>query len=380
MKIVFAGGGTGGHFYPVIAVAQRVNEIIDHENILKAKLYYISVTPYDKKILSENGILYEEVITGKVRPFSSPANILKNLVDILKIFLGTIHSIFKLFSIYPDVVFGKGGYASFPTIFAAFLLNIPVLIHESDSVPGRVNKFASNFAKRIAISFEDSAKYFSPKNIAWTGQPIRREIEHIAEHNQALEYFRLDKNLPVILILGGSQGAELINNVILGALPKLLENYQVIHQTGIRNFKSVSERVDVVLYKNENKDRYTAIEFLNTLQIRMAAGAASIIISRAGSGLFEIAAWGVPSILIPITSSISDHQRKNAFSYARAGACSVIEEMNITANILSAEVERILMNKKVWERMANNAKAFYKPEAAQKIARELVDIALSHEK
>ena len=111
----------------------------------------------------------------------------------------------------------------------------------------------------------------------------------------------------------------------------------------------------------------------------MAAGAATIIISRAGSMLFEIASWGVPSILVPITNTNLDHQKKNAFNYARAGACSVIEEMNMTANILSGEIERIIGNRKGYELMAQNAKIFNKPDAAKKIARALVDIALSHE-
>ena len=144
MKIVFTGGGTGGHFYPIIAVAQKVNQIIDKENIIGVKLYYFSDSPYDKEMLLENGFLYEEVKAGKLRTYFS----IKNFFDIFKMFFGTINALYKIFSIYPDVVFGKGGYASFPTIFAARILHIPVLIHESDSIPGRVNKWAGHFAKK----------------------------------------------------------------------------------------------------------------------------------------------------------------------------------------------------------------------------------------
>ncbi|MFA5778342.1 MAG: UDP-N-acetylglucosamine--N-acetylmuramyl-(pentapeptide) pyrophosphoryl-undecaprenol N-acetylglucosamine transferase [Candidatus Paceibacterota bacterium] len=376
MKIVFTGGGTGGHFYPIIAVVQKVNQIIDQEHIIGAKLYYISDSPYDKEILVENGLLYEEVDTGKMRTYFS----FKNFSDIFKIFFGTLNAIYKLFSIYPDVVFGKGGYASFPTLVAARILRIPVLIHESDSVPGRVNKWAGHFAKKIAVSFAEAADYFPKKSVAWTGQPIRTEIEHGASQKEALEYFKLESELPVILILGGSQGAELINNTILDALPRLLENYQIIHQTGVQKFKSVSSQAEVVLANNKNKSRYFPFSFLNPLQIKMAAGASSIIVSRAGSMLFEIASWGVPSVIIPITTSNGDHQRKNAFGYARAGACSVIEEVNMTANILSSEIERILNDKTNYEQMARNAKTFSNPGAAEKIARQLIDMALSHEK
>ena len=376
MKIVFTGGGTGGHFYPIIAIAQRVNQIIDHEKILGAKLYYISDSPYDKEMLFENGLLYERINTGKLRVYFS----FKNFFDLVKIFFGTVNAIFKMFSIYPDVVFGKGGYASFPTILAARILRIPVVIHESDSVPGRVNKWAGRFAKRVAVSFMETSDYFPKDRVAWTGQPIRVEIEHPASRREALEYFKLEEGMPVLLVLGGSQGAELINNTILDALPRLVENYQIIHQTGIKNFKMVTDRALVVLTDNQYKSRYLPIPFLNPLYLRMASGAATLIVSRAGSMVFEIASWGLPSILVPITNTNSNHQKKNAFSYARTGACSIVEEMNMTANILSSEIERITKDKKNYEQMKQNAKAFAKSGAAEKIARDLVNIALSHEK
>lgn len=375
MKIVFTGGGTGGHFYPIIAVAQKVNQIIDRENLLGAKLFYISDSPYDKKMLFENGLLYEEVKTGKRRVYFS----ILNFLDIFKTFFGVVNAFYKLFTIYPDVVFGKGGYASFPTILAARILRIPVVIHESDSAPGRVNKWAGRFAKKVAVSFIEAADYFPKSKIAWTGQPIRTEIENPAPKKEALEYFKLESEVPVILILGGSQGAELINNTILDALGRLINNYQIIHQTGVRNFKTVAERAEVVLADSQHKLRYISMPFLSQLPMKMAAGAATIVVSRAGSMLFEIASWGIPAILIPITNTNMDHQQKNAFNYARAGAGSVVEEMNMTANILSSEIERITEDKATYDAMAKNAKAFNKPDAAMKIARALVDIALGHE-
>lgn len=376
MKIVFTGGGTGGHFYPIIAVAQKVNQIIDKENILGAKLYYFSDDPYDKEMLLETGLLYEEVRAGKMRTYFS----LKNFTDIFRMFFGVINAIYKMFSIYPDVVFGKGGYASFPAIFAARILGIPVVIHESDSAPGRVNKWAGHFAKRIAVSFKEAADYFPKEKVAWTGHPIRTEIEYSAPRSEALQYFKLESNLPVIFILGGSQGAELINNTVLSALPRLVKNFQIIHQTGVKNFKNVFGQAQVVLADSTEKSRYLSFPFLNPLAMKMAAGVATVVISRAGSTIFEIASWGIPSIIIPITHTNGDHQRKNAFSYAHEGGCNVIEEMNMTANILSSEIERIAEDKDIWNKMARDAKAYNKPDAAMKIARELVDMALAHEK
>ncbi len=379
MKIVFTGGGTGGHFYPIIAVAEKINQIADSENILEPKLYYISDGPYDKEVLFENGILFEEVYAGKIRINPSMSGRLLNFLDKFKIILGVVNATYKMFTIYPDVVFGKGGYASFPALMAARILGIPVIVHESDSAPGRVNKWAGKFAKRIAVSFKEAGEFFPTDKVAWTGQPIRSIIEHPALRSEALEYFKFESNLPVIFIIGGSQGAELINNTILDALPRLLKDYQIVHQTGVNNYKAVKGRGDVILSENPNKSRYISVPFLNPLMMKMAAGVATLVVSRAGSTIFEIASWGVPSILVPFSESNADHSKLNAFSYARAGCCNVIEEMNMTANILSSEIDRMIGDKAEYNEMVQNTKNFSKPNAAMTIAREIVDIALSHE-
>lgn len=376
MKIVFTGGGTGGHFYPIIAVAEKVNKIIDEENILSAKLYYVSDDPYDKEMLFEHGLLYEEIKAGKRRTYFSVLNFL----DLFKTFFGVINAVFKLFSIYPDVVFGKGGYASFPALCAARILRIPVMIHESDAAPGRVNKWAGKFADKVAVSFKEAAQFFPESIVAWTGHPIRSELESAASREEAHQYFKLESTLPTIVILGGSQGAELINNTIIDALPRLVKNYQVIHQTGIRNFKTVREEANVVLGDMPEKSRYIPLAFLNPLQLKMSAGIATVIISRAGSSLFEIATWGIPSILVPFAKSNADHAKKNAFTYAHAGGCSVIEEANMTANILISELETMLGDKEGYARMQSAARAFNQKDAAYKIAKVLVHMALSHEK
>lgn len=375
MKIVFTGGGTGGHFYPIIAIAEKVNEIISKEKILGAKLYYVSTEPYDKQALFENKLIFKSISTGKMRTYFS----IRNFFDMFKTFFGIFNALYQIFMIYPDVIFSKGGYAAFPVVFAAKLLNIPVVIHESDASPGRVNVFASKFAKRIAISYKDAVEYFPKERTIYTGQPVRKELEEKEDKEGAMRFWTLESDLPVLLVLGGSQGAELINNTVIDGLPDLVKNYQVLHQTGVKNFKNVKARADVVLEGNVNKARYTAIAFLNPLQMKMAAGAADLIVSRAGSTIFEIAAWGVPSILIPFTVSNADHSKKNAFAYARASACVVIEEMNMKAHILHSEIERIISNKNVSLGMSKNALNFYKPNASATIAREIVDIALSHE-
>ncbi len=374
MKIVFTGGGTGGHFYPIIAVAEAVNALIEKEKLANVRMYYFSNAEYDKKSLLEQNITFKEIPAGKMRIYFS----LENFTDLFKTAFGIMKALFALFSVYPDVVFAKGGYASFPTLVAARILRIPVIIHESDAIPGRVIKWAGKFAYRIAVSYPEAAHYFDPKRVAHTGQPIRRSITEPTTTG-VFEYLQLDATVPTITVVGGSLGAQVINDAILAALPQLVERYQIIHQTGDKNFDEVTLQAEELLKNNENRYRYKPYAFLNPLSMKMSAGAATLIISRAGSMLFEIARWKKPSIIIPITNSHGDHQRKNAFNYARAGGCVVIEEANLSTNILLQEIDRIISNPELQKEMKANAEAFSGGDAALTIAEELVAIGLAHD-
>ncbi len=373
MKILLTGGGTGGHFYPIIAIAQEIHAIAQENKIAEAELYFMSPTPYNEGELFNNKITYKKNYAGKIRRYFS----LLNIIDVFKTFIGVIRSLWEIFLIYPDVVFGKGGYASFPALLSARILRIPVVIHESDSVPGRANLWAAKFAEKIAISYPEAAASFPKEKVALTGNPIRKEL-FLPLTTNAHEYLHLDSNIPTILILGGSLGSRNINDVLTEALPRLVEKYQVVHQTGKANFDEVKKVVDAVLVNSEHKDRYRPYAYMDNLTLRSAAGAASIIISRAGSTIFEIAAWGVPSIIIPIRESVSHDQVKNAYAYSRTGAATVIEEENLTGNILYAEVERIAGSPEINQKMREATKAMVHPDAARKIAEELVKIALRH--
>jgi UDP-N-acetylglucosamine--N-acetylmuramyl-(pentapeptide) pyrophosphoryl-undecaprenol N-acetylglucosamine transferase len=375
MKIILTGGGSGGHFYPLIAVAEAINEIAKKENLVFAQMYFMSDSPYDAESLLENNITFIPITAGKIRRYVS----ISNFFDIFRTAFGVIIALKKVFSIYPDVIFSKGAYASFPVLMAAKLLRIPVMIHESDSVPGKTNLWAGKFAKNIAVSYPDTAKYFPGDKVAFTGNPLRKAILNINKTG-AHEYLNLEKDVPTILIIGGSLGSQIINEKILDALPKLIEKYQILHQTGKNNVLEVSQTSEVILTNNPNKSRYRVFDYLNDLTLTMAAGAANLIISRAGSTIFEIACWGVPSIVIPITESNGNHQRINAYAYARSGAASVIEEANLTTNVLLGEIDRILQDKNMREKMSVAAKNFTHPDAAEIIARELINISLNHEK
>jgi UDP-N-acetylglucosamine--N-acetylmuramyl-(pentapeptide) pyrophosphoryl-undecaprenol N-acetylglucosamine transferase len=375
MKILLTGGGTGGHFYPIIAVAEAIRDKVKEKKILPPQLFFMSPSKYNARALFDNDITFIGVPAGKTRRYFS----LLNFTDIFKTLSGCVIALTRMFSIYPDVVFGKGGYASFPALMAARILRIPVILHESDSKPGRVNSWAGKFAKKIALSYPDAAKYFKKDKVAYTGNPIRKDIMQPLS-NGAFEFLKLEKNIPVVLVLGGSQGSQKINDVMLEALPELLKTHQVVHQTGKNNLAEITEASGVILKDHPFAYRYHAFDYLNELALRMAAGAANVIVSRAGSTIFEIASWGVPSIIIPLPSSISHDQTANAFAYARTGAAAVIEENNLSAHILIEEVNRITGSSTISNTMREKAKAFARSDSASVIAEAILDVALTHEK
>jgi len=375
MKILFTGGGTGGHFYPIIAVAQAMREVSKEQKLLDQDLYFIGPDPYNKKILFYNKITYKNVPAGKIRRYFS----LLNVVDLFKTGIGILKAVWTVFWIYPDVIFSKGGYGSFPVVLIGRFLGIPIIIHESDSTPGVVNKWAGKFADKVAVSYPEAGEFFIKEKVAWTGNPVRKEIANVVKDGAA-EYLDLERDVPVILILGGSQGSEIINEAIIDALPKLISDYQIIHQTGKKNFELVKNTADVVMGDDEHKYRYHAYPYLDDLAMKMSAGASDIIISRAGSTLFEISTWQRPAIIIPITKSNRNHQKINAYTYARFGGGTVIEERNLSDDIIVNEINRILTNEDIKNKMIEGAKKFAKPNAAKTIAEEILETALRHQK
>ena len=261
MKILLTGGGSGGHFYPLIAIAESINTIAKNENLISPQIFFMSDSPYDVESLVENNITFISIPAGKIRRYASVLNFL----DFFKTGYGVIVAIKKVFSLYPDVIFSKGAYASFPVLMAAKLLRIPVIIHESDSVPGKTNLWASKFARKIAISYPDTAKYFANRDkVAFTGNPLRKAILNI-DRKGAHEYLDLEMDIPTVLIIGGSLGARIINERILDALPKLVEKYQILHQTGKNNVQEVSETSKIILANNPNQNRYRIFDYLNNL-------------------------------------------------------------------------------------------------------------------
>ncbi|PIR44812.1 MAG: hypothetical protein COV10_02925 [Candidatus Vogelbacteria bacterium CG10_big_fil_rev_8_21_14_0_10_51_16] len=376
MKILFTGGGSGGHFYPIIAVAEALQEKAEEEKYVGIELYYMSDSPYNKRALFEAHLTYIHTTAGRSRTYLS----IRNISDSLKTVFGLITSTWKLYTLFPDVIFAKGGYASFPALFAAKLLQIPVVIHESDSVPGRVNRWAGKFARYVAVSYAEAETFFPKEKVAVTGNPVRSALIDLSASG-AREFFGAEAGVPIIYITGGSQGAMTINNMIVDMLPQLVEKYTVVHQIGALNLGDVKSRAALVLGQSSNKDRYKPFGYLDMSATRMIGACANIIISRAGSTIFEIAAWGTPSILIPLSGEIAhgDHQRANAYNYAHSGAAIVIEEKNLGPHLLASEIDRILGSVAIQEEMRLGARKFFKPDAAKIIAEALLNIGLEHE-
>ena len=378
MRIVLVGGGTGGHFYPLVAVAEAMEDIVKEKVLLEPELIYLGPEPFDRAALLEHDIQWQKSSAGRLRRYPS----IRNITDLFRTISGVVASVYQLYKLYPDVIFSTGGYAAFPTLYAAKLLRLPVVIYDADANPGRVSLWSSKFAYRIGVAHAEAAMKFPAKvrdKIARVGHPIRKEIESPAKEG-GHEFLKLDPNVPTIFVMGGSQGAQAINEAILSALPELVTKYNIVHQAGTNNLESVSGIAGVVLENSQYREHYRVFGLLNTLAIRMAAGIATLIVARAGSGtIFEIASWGIPAILIPIPEDISHDQTENAFSYARSGAGEVIEQRNVTPHILVAEIDRIVNDAVGREAMHAAALEFARPHAAHKIAAMLLEIGVRHE-
>lgn len=378
MRIVLTGGGTGGHFYPLIAIAQAIEDVCAEKTLIEPELYYVGPAPFDRAALAEHDIIYKPSPAGSMRSYSA-------LLSVLGFFstgFGIIRSTWQLFKLYPDVVFSTGGYAAFPTLYAARILTIPVVIYDADATPGKVSLWSAKFARWIAVAHPDAGGKFPQKirdRIARVGHPIRKEIEGFAREG-GYEFLKLDPSVPTIFFLGGSQGAKAINEVLMDALPDLLTHYNVVHQAGAANLDEVTKLSSVVLKDSRFTQRYKVFGLLNTLAIRMTAGISSLVVSRAGSGaIFEIASWNIPAILVPIPPDVSHDQTENAFSYARAGGAVVISQSNLTPHLLVAEIDRLMADEPKRKTMAEAAKQFSRPQAARKIAEILLETGIAHE-
>lgn len=368
MRILIVGGGTGGHFYPLLAVAEVLNE-----QPQKPDLYYMGPEPYNQQMLQARNIKYIYCPAGKLRLYPS----IQNFFDIFRNIFGLFVALWKLYWLYPDVIFSKGGYTSVPVLLAARFYRIPVVIHDSDAVPGRASLLAKNFARYIAISYLEAAKFFPVEKTALIGIPIRREVT--SEITDPFSVLGITNDLPLIYVTGGSSGAERLNNFILQCLDELLPKYRVFHQVGSGQKEKWVMTAQALISNPALQNRYFVAEHLDGLTVNALLTAAQVVISRAGSTtIFEIALHGKPSIIIPIPETISRDQRSNAYAYAKTGAATVMEEQNLTETLLTTEINSIISDPNRYAEMSAAAKAYAPSDAALKIATILLKVGTEH--
>lgn len=372
-RILLIGGGSGGHVFPLIAVANALKEKAQQSG-QELELLILGEGQFMEKAAVANGLSFKRILAGKLRRYFSPLTVL----DILKTPVGFFQSLWHVFWFMPDIIFAKGGYASVMPAIIGRLFFIPLFVHESDSIPGLTNKILGKLAETVFISFQSAEKYFKAGKTVLVGNPLRKELVG-QDRDRAVEFFKLKPDKKTILVLGGSQGAQKINDIILQSLVMIVKNFQLIHQCGESQYNFVKNGADKLIkegegkYAEDIKTNYKFFPFLDTEQLGMAYAAADILISRAGAGsIFEIAAMGKPVILIPITNSSADHQLANAREFSKFGAV-ILEEQNLTSHILINQIE-FLLSEENYSRTAASVKTFAKPEAADKIASALLNI------
>ena len=341
---------------------------------VKPELYYIGPTPYEAELLTKHNVRFIYCPAGKLRLYFS----IQNFFDLFRNFFGIFVALFKLYLIYPDVIFSKGGYTSVPILLAARFLRIPVVIHESDAVPGRANMLARKFARYIAISYTEAASFFPAGRTALTGIPIRAALR--SKDPNPFATLGIPSDLPLIYVTGGSSGAERINNILLRTLTQLLPECRIYHQAGAKNLAEISLTAKSLVTDPDLQSRYYLEGLISAEKVNALLSAASVVITRAGSTtLFEIAIHGTPSIIIPIPEDISRDQRSNAYAFARGGGATVIEEQNLTEALLISEIRSIIGSKERWQQMSTAAVGFVPTDAADKIAAILLQIGQEHE-
>ncbi len=353
---------------PLMAVVMQIKK--QYMAKFSGSVDFLLITSVDEQflnVLEQMNISYKLVSAGKFRRYFS----FKNITDLVKIPIGILQSLWHLFWYMPDVVFSKGGFASFPVVFAAWVLRIPIVIHESDAVIGLSNKILALFADKVAVSFEHTKDDFPQNKVIWTGNPIRMDL-FLNNKEKARESFGLNSHLPVVLFVGGSLGAKILNDFVLEVLPSLIKHMQIIHVCGINNYNEIKFAVSRMNYPEMNN--YHFYPFL-TEKMKDAYAAADLVVSRAGGNIIaEIIALGKASILIPLKNSAGNHQVKNAFYFSKRAAAVMVEESNLQVHMLTEKIITILKNPIERMRLEKNAKALAIPYANELIAEEILKL------
>jgi UDP-N-acetylglucosamine--N-acetylmuramyl-(pentapeptide) pyrophosphoryl-undecaprenol N-acetylglucosamine transferase len=360
IHVVFTGGGTGGHVYPGLAIYEAFQKLTKAKNLPVTVMWVGSTNGIERSIVESKGIRFIGIPAGKLRRYFS----LKNLLDIFKVVAGIMAAVLIMMRYRPRVLFSKGGYVSVPPAVAAWIAKVPVITHESDFDPGLATRINARFAEKVFLSYAETSDFFpehyKPKLIT-AGNPVRPELlSGDGKSGRDFLSFRDDK--PILLVLGGSQGAAELNKLVWNALRDLLAEWNVVHQTGADD----SGPPEGSGYRRYN---YLFDEYADVF------AAADLVLCRSGATtLTEIAALAKPSILLPLGLGVSrGDQIKNAQLFLRAGASYILHDTGSATELLSLAAG-FLQKPGMLTRMGQAAAAVFKPDAAEYIATVLLNI------
>lgn len=362
-KILIAAGGTGGHVYPAIAIADAL--LI--ENTTTEILFVGTKNHMEWKAVPNAGYKIMNVwISGFHRRLT-----IKNLLFPIKLVTALIQSLNIISSFKPQVVVSCGGYVAGPVGWVAGKKGIPIVIQEQNGFPGVTNRILAKFASKIFTAFKEADKFLPAEKITITGNPTRNTLSAVTKV-VGLKAFGFDESKPVLLIMGGSGGAKTINEAIKENLEALHDKVglQIIWQCGLRYFDDLNKEINLVKYPNL---RLTA--FIDSMPEAYAAS--DLVISRAGaSSCSEFMLTGMPSVLIPSPNVAGDHQTENAKAMTEAGASELLKDENAIDALLEL-VERLITDQEKLKRMNIAALKLAKPDAAKVIAKEILELAKS---
>lgn len=302
---------------------------------------------------------------GKLRRYPSPLTI----VDILfRLPLGVLLSLWHMWRIMPDAVISKGGYGSIPVVLTSTFYRVPVLLHESDAVAGLAVRFMGSLAAVITVGFAQTRHnimFYKQKTVV-TGTPVRSGFAMISKE-EAKRELGMDNKMPILLVMGGSQGAEQINEVLLQILPSLIKDMKIIHIAGEKHVARVKEAAEQVLKNSPHKSNYAVHGFIKE-RIENVIAAADLILSRAGAtALAEFARMGKAVIAIPLPAAAQDHQRRNVEEYEKASAIRVIDPVNLGKALLERNIRDLMKDRELRDTMSVNIVKLDHPKAAREI-------------
>ncbi|HEY3099943.1 MAG TPA: undecaprenyldiphospho-muramoylpentapeptide beta-N-acetylglucosaminyltransferase [Methylomirabilota bacterium] len=365
--IVITGGGTGGHTSPGLAVAAA----------LRARglacAWIGSRTGLEARRAPEAGIAYHAIPTGKLRRALAWQNVPDVLVNAPA---GVLHAWRLLRRLRPRVVFATGGFVALPVALAAALARVPLVVHEQTAVPGLANRVAARVARRVALTFADSAQFFGATPTVVTGNPLRPELRN-GRRAAALERFGFDPTLPMIYVTGGAQGAHAINRAVGDVLPDVLAHAQCLHQCGDNRATGDRDWLQTrrAALTPALAARYALRPWVGD-ELADVYAAVALVVSRAGAGTVnECCQLGVPALYIPLPGAAGDEQTANARLVGRAGGCAIVPQASMTPTLLVERIRELLGDPTRLKEMGERARSLAVPDAADRIVDLLLEVA-----